>query len=326
MLSPNEDSGIFTYLFGLIVLVMVGVGLSLLIDKRSEFSSGAGIIQREIKLVDEEIVELKNEYKRLSLQLQNCEPKLRLSLQNFQKLSSESEIQQKQKAELEHLHRKVSADITSLEQKVSQVRSDYQRETRAAAVGENLGNLSVRGGRVYNRATILQVTDVGLEIRHEHGFARLHGPELDAKLQERFEWDEEKRQKCLDKENENQDRDIEKPAEIRATISPDTQPLAQKDAMPSSANDQSIVLDVLQKRVSDWKQKVSTLRMGKAQADYQANNGKSHSIPGSLETWEAKAGRLGQDLTKARGCLELAKAQLAEIAPTDLLLLPEEED
>lgn len=326
MLSPNEDSGILTYLFGLIVLVMAGVGLSLLIDKRSEFSHGAGIIPREIKLADEEIVELKNDHKRLSLQLQDCEPRLRLSLQNFQKLSSELDIQQKQKTELGHLHRKISTDITSLRQNFSQIRSDYQRKTRAAAVGENLGDLSVRGGRVYNRATISQVTDVGLEIRHEHGFARLHGPELDAKLQERFQWDEEKRQKCLDQENENRDRDIEKPATTRATISPETQPFIQKDAAPSSANDQSTTVDVLRKRVSDWKQKVSTLRTGKAQADYHARNGNSNSIPGSLETWEAKAGRLGRDLAKARGTLELAKAQLAEIAPTDLLLLRDEEN
>ena len=137
---------------------------------------------------------------------------------------------------------------------------------------------------------------------------------------------DENRQKCQEKANKNRDRDIERPAPTRATISPETQPFAQQDVTPSSANDSSSEQDLLRKRVSDWKQTVNTLRTGKARADYHTSQGKSHPIPGSLETWEAKAGRLGRDLAKARGSLELAKAQLAEIAPTDLLLLQDEEN
>ena len=83
-------------------------------------------------------------------------------------------------------------------------------------------------------------------------------------------------------------------------------------------------LDAVRKTVAMWRQKVSILRVAKANADSQASNGNRNSVPGSLETWTAKAGRLERELAKARRALELAKARLAAIAPTDVLLLSEE--
>jgi hypothetical protein len=66
-----------------------------------------------------------------------------------------------------------------------------------------LGNLKVRNGREYLQATILRVTDVGLEIRHEDGIARIQAPDLDSKWQDRFQWKDDERRKVLAAERDN---------------------------------------------------------------------------------------------------------------------------
>jgi hypothetical protein len=50
--------------------------------------------------------------------------------------------------------------------------------------------LTTRDGREYLQAVISRVTDVGLEIRHEHGTARIQAADLDASYQERFQWEQ----------------------------------------------------------------------------------------------------------------------------------------
>ena len=41
--------------------------------------------------------------------------------------------------------------------------------------------------------TITKVTEVGLEIRHEHGIARIQVSDLEGIWQQRFQWDDEER-------------------------------------------------------------------------------------------------------------------------------------
>jgi len=59
---------------------------------------------------------------------------------------------------------------------------------RLAARGEKIGTLTLRGDRRYHEAEIIRVTGVGIEIRHQHGMARVMFADLDAEWQERFQW------------------------------------------------------------------------------------------------------------------------------------------
>ena len=334
MFSTDEHSDIFTYLIGLIVLVMVAVGLSLVIDKRFKFSSGVGVIQQELKQGDSEIAELTAEYKDLSLQHEISESKLRGGSQSYNKLSAELETQRKRRADLQQTHGELTSAITSLGQNFSQARCDYRRKIWAAAIGEKLGDLSVNDGRIYRQTTISRVTDVGLEIRHEHGFARIQGPDLDIKLRERFQWDDEERRKSLKTEQGNQDGQSEasevanliKPSKSNSATSTETAPSVTARTPKKALIADPEKLTALRKQVGAWKQKVGMLKTEKAEADSQAGYSSSRSVPGSLETWGAKANRLGRDLAKARTNLDLAKAQLAELAPTDFLLQQGEEN
>ncbi len=333
MLFADEKPAIFTYLFGLVVLVMAAVGLSLVIDKRFAFSSQAGAMQRELKLGDWEISELTAEYKKLSLQMQSSDSKLSGSFQTYQELTALLETQRQLRADLGQTLSELVATLASLRQNFSKARADYRHKTWTAAIGEKLGDLSVRGGRVYGQAIISQVTDVGLEIRHEYGIARIQGPDLDIKLQERFQWDEEERRKRLQEEQGNRDGSPNESVVVSSIKLIESSPVIRTDNMPEvpeqtpkkALNVDAEKASALHKQINAWKQKIGMLKNDKAEADAHAGYGTSHSVPGSLETWETKAGRLGRDLTKARAALEIARAQLTELDPTDLLPLQGEE-
>jgi hypothetical protein len=55
---------------------------------------------------------------------------------------------------------------------------------------KKIGTLTLRGDREYREAVITRVTEVGLEIRHQHGIARILSAELGPKWQNRFQWSE----------------------------------------------------------------------------------------------------------------------------------------
>src|SRR6478609_251523 len=60
MLSPDEHPGIFSFLVGLVVLVMAGVGLSLLADRKFKFASEVNALQKEVSFNAMELEELES--------------------------------------------------------------------------------------------------------------------------------------------------------------------------------------------------------------------------------------------------------------------------
>ena len=75
--------------------------------------------------------------------------------------------------------------------------------------------------------------------------------------------------------------------------------------------------------VIGWKSKVTKLRSERSLALSNSGYGNQTSVPGSLETWGAKAARLGNELARANSELAVAKANLAALAPDDPLLRPD---
>jgi hypothetical protein len=58
MLSSEDHSGVVYFLIGIVVIVFTAVGLSMLVDQRFRFSSGVGVLKREVALQTEEIADL----------------------------------------------------------------------------------------------------------------------------------------------------------------------------------------------------------------------------------------------------------------------------
>lgn len=327
MLSSDDNPGIFTFLVGMIVLVMAAVGLSLLIDKRFAFSSQAGALQRDVRQEAAELAELKTDYEDSSARLAVSAPKLQADFQAQKDTASRINTLRQRKELLLKNRADNQTSIAALDRSFSDYRATYRRKVWAAAVGEKLGNLTLQSGKVYVDAVISRVTDVGLEIRHENGIARIQGPELDQKLQDRFQWDDDERASRLKEEHDIQNSKPDEVAETDEASAPVTP--SRTNAKPIVQNKGAAVdeekLRLLRRQVTGWKMKVGTLSSDRAEASSRAGSGSRTSVPGSLETWEARAARLGRELAKARTELEISKSQLADVSPRDALLRPDPE-
>lgn len=327
MLSADEHPGIFTFLVGMIVVVMAAVGLSIMADKRQTFSRGAGALNQEIAANAAEISELTHRREELGWQLKDLGTNLQQGSKAQRELAAGLETLRQRQAELEKSRPQISESITALESEFSLYRAKYRRKTWESAVGESLGTLTVRGGREFRQATITRVTDVGLEINHEHGIARIQAPDLDPRIQDRFQWSDEERRRHLKEETERQlgktDTDEPETVEEEAVVyeKPREAPAPQvKRVQPTKPAGDPEKLKLLRLHVSGWQAKVSRLRNDRMEASSRASYGNQASVPGSLETWVARSARLGRELLQAEAAYSVAKSNLAAIAPNDPLL------
>lgn len=333
MLTADEHPGVFMFMVGMIILVLVGVGLSLVMDRRLASSAGAGEIQREIAANASELSELKYRHDGRSRQLADSGAKLKAgSMTRDGVLARLATLRQSQTA-MEENRRHLRDTIVTLEGNFARYRADYRRKTWAGAVGEELGDFTVRGGRQYRQAAIVRVTDVGLEIRHEHGIARIQAPELDPKWQDRFQWNDEQRRTRLKAELDHWNGDavggdpgsLEGKKAVAAALP--LPPVRESNRSPQrNADPTGDELKELHRQVIGWQAKISKLSGDQMEASSRAAYGGQSSVPGSLETWQARAVRLGNELARARAALEIARSGLVMVAPNDPLLVKPDSD
>lgn len=320
MFSNDENSGVFTFMVGMIVLVMAGVGLSLVVDRRFKFSSGVGQTRRDIASQTAELDELTRRADERGRELETSGTRLHAAARGHRDITASLDAVRKRQMVLEADRSQLRDSVAALEAGFSDYRSDYRRRTWTAAVGEFLGTLTIRSGRQYLQASISRVTDVGLEIRHEDGIARVQAPELDRQFQDRFQWDDEQRRTRLKEEYELLEG---KPAGRPEPPTSESRVVTKPES--SSATDPA-ELNRLRQHVIAWKMKVTTLRSEWTDAISRASYGRQGSVPGSLETWAAKSARLGRDLARAQAGLATARSDLSMVAPGDPLLRSEERD
>lgn len=326
MLTDNDNSGIFTFLVGMIVVVMAAVGLAGIADKHRTFSRGAGELHREVAANALEITGLTARREEQGRLLADGGSHSRQGAKARQDLSSQLESQRQRQADLEKSRSQARESIAALESGFSLYRENHRRKAREGAIGEALGTLTVRGGRSFQQATITRVTDVGLEITHQHGIARIQAPDLGPEMQERFQWSDEERRRRLMEERDNQlgKADPQDPAAVVDESTPESPAPQVNPVQPASPALGAEKLKLLRLQVSGWKAKVSQLRFDRSEASSRASYGNQASVPGSLETWVARSARLGREILQAEAALAAAKANLAAVAPGDPLLRPPE--
>ena len=304
----------------MIILVMAGVALLVLADSRFSFARNENETKRDLIKGESEIERLKSMCQERGLELSRLEPQRQETMEAWDSSVRQVANLTQREQDLTAARAELLKQIPAVESGFAQYRAKYRDATWAAAAGESLGNLKTRGGREYHDVVIVRVTHVGLEIHHEQGIARLQAPDLDAALQDRFQWDDSERLARLKEEADRQESiaattlkksEITDPPEIEKGNS-----YAVTD--PKPALDPAKV-DMLRKKVIGWKYKVVQLNSDRTQA-LSAGYGRQSSVPGSLETWQAKAERLTSALAKARAEYAAAKADLAVVAPDDPLL------
>lgn len=310
MLSLEEHPGIFSFLVGIIVLVMTAVGLSVVADKRLRSSSTVVTIQREIDRNALQIEELTSVYGGQSRLLK--ESKTQPGAETVEKILEGLEILLERKSGLEKQLRQLRGAVVALDNDFSNYRAEYRRTIWLAAIGEQLGNLVIPGGREYKQATIARVTDVGLEIRHQDGFARIQFSDLDGAIQERFHWKDDGDREILEEGSETKTQARGFPEELPVVENNPERPTRKTNRLQQKhpAGDREEVVR-LRSMVSGWQAKVSQLRRDKGEAQARAGFENQASVPGSLETWNAKVIRLGNEIARAQVELTLAKARLA---------------
>jgi len=314
MLSDDDHPGIFTFMVGVIVVVLAGVGLSLLIDLKFTFSKSISSTEKGLKTSAAEIVDLKSEIDEASRKLSAQEPSLRATAANLATARNRLNADIQRSAKLTEIRNHLKETIPALENEFSKYREAYRVHARAAAVGQPLGTLIIRGGREYRQVVIKEITDVGMEIRHEHGIARVQAPDLDQSFQDKFQWNDEERRNKLNEEHVMSEAITANTVENR----PESPPIRGGAANPDDTK-----VATLRTKVIHWKSKVSLLNSEHSAAVSSASYGSKSSVPGSLETWQAKASRLASELAKARGELAAAKAALGLVSPNDPLLRPD---
>ncbi len=318
MLSAEDNPGIFSFLVGMIVLVMAGVGLSILVDQRFKFSSSMGDIQRDIASAEEELGMLKSHHEQRSRLFESSGSQVKSDWAANAELRLNATALAKRQSELERSREALLTAIPSIETEFSRYRAEYRQQTRTSAIGQKVGTLTMRGGRKYDEVVITRVTDVGIEIRHRDGIARIQAPDLDHSWQDHYQWSDEERRNRLKEELANHESIAPPPAPREVEELPPPTRLR-----PSADNKEDGKLQELRMKVSGWRGKVSRLKSERSEAASQSYTSQP-SVTGSLETWKAKTARLNAEIAKAQGELVVAKSRLAAVSPNDVLLrMPE---
>jgi hypothetical protein len=225
------------------------------------------------------------------------------------------------RSELVEAAQHLNITVGALKQKFDAYQDTYRAKTWAEAVGQSLGDLHVSGGRVYHKAVILEVDKVGLRIRHEAGSARVHAANLDSALVERFQWDAQECRAQLSEEVLNEESMTT--SDRGGSLANEKQRrLPQADSRGASMDEAKLAL--LRRSVSEKKRMVAQLTRDHREALFKVAAGRQVSIPGSLETWQARATRLTNALPKAQEQLIMAMALLHDVNPGDLLLVPDD--
>ena len=325
MISSDDQSGVFTFLVGIIVLVLAGVALSLLVDKRFRFSSDKAAIETAVRADAGELADLQTMLGGVQARFETEGPSRDRASGRYAEARARIRELDSRMAELQTARTAAEREIAAVGQAFANYREDYRKSEWSRAEGESLGTLTVRGGKEYHQAVISRVTDAGLEIRHEHGIARVQAPDLDLSLRERFQWDDARRARLLADEREHQVAMAKEAAAEQATPN-EARPTEQripKSIPPASADAEAVTK--ARAEVQQWQARVIQLKSDHRSALSSSSLGGT-SVPGSLETWPARAARLGRELARARAALAVARDKLSRLAPGDPLtrLQPDE--
>ncbi len=318
--DSNDQSGTVGFLVGIIVLVFVGIGFSLMVDKRFKFSSSRISIEETLAAEAHELeaarhrLELaKEQWKKESHPRSGQETELASAKERAGTSDERLKSLKERRAVIEEERKLASAAF-------EEYQARYRKQVRAEAAGEKLAELASRGGKIYTDVTIRRVTSAGLEIVHSHGPIRLQPEDLDSSWHERFQWDPEEVEKALIQERASEEKhrkSVDKAESARRIEPVVVKPLSKEKQAAEEADKK---LAFLRREVIDARGHMNKAELEADRARQEAQMNRGRSVPGSLETWDAKARRLDGLSAKFREKYVAARGRLATVSPTDSLL------
>ncbi len=321
MFGSDENSGIVGLLVGVMMLVFAGIFFSLLVDKRFSFSSGRISLETEIADQANQIESLEDHVEKVRELWRKSQAPLAGQDEQVKSLEREVALQTSTLAELEERKESLLTEVRDVEERFAEYRNGYLRQVRAAAIGEELGSLQTRSGKVFANATIREVNAAGMVVHHEQGLARLSPNDLDVSWNERFQWDAEEAEAQRRREQERMQAHLRSIQKVRERPVVEERPRrASRPAKPAAAS----------REIEALRQEVITIRARMEEAETQAANARTEaqfsrgrSVPGSLETWEQRANRLDATARRLRTQYITVRGKLAAVAPRDPALREE---
>ncbi len=309
-MSSESHREAFWILGCLIVLTLVGIFLTIMVDRHRAPRRQTSSIQSRLHADGESILNLRN-------QISRSEAKLTASATNSE--ASQSELNSRE-ADIKEISasiqvlksrkRELTAELPDTREKFQKYREDYRKHTWRNAVGEKIDHIFLRTGRQFDRVVVTKVTPSGLEISHAHGRARIDGKDLSHALQDRFQWFGEGREKVSRKKPVEK---ISLPTEAKIPNR------GIETAAPAEAGKAQAIAEA-KALVTTGRNAVATLSRNHAEAVSNSRYNSQRSVPGSLRTWAEQAVILEKKLAAAIAKLSTVTEQLRQLSPTDPLL------
>ncbi|WP_264500279.1 hypothetical protein [Luteolibacter flavescens] len=143
-------------------------------------------------------IELVHQVKVLEMRLEKLET-ARLEEKELTDLHAQTE---KHRADLLVIADQLRQDLADQEDSMAELRSEWVKKTRLAAVGRTLDSLAGSNGKIFNEVVITRVTDVGVEFRHSTGTARLSADQLSPTNRDAFALDTAVAREAIQEESE----------------------------------------------------------------------------------------------------------------------------
>jgi len=188
MSRPDNHSEMTSLVFCLIAVVLVGVGLAILVKRRYEYSTKLIEIQRESIFVQAELADMRSKHDSKAQRLLVSEARASQQLIDQKNYSTARQHDLERRTDLTSRRAVLTEALEKLEKEFTTCVNENRLKAREEAIGQKLESLTILSGRKYLQVTIVRVTDVGLEIRHTDGMARIAARDLDESMEQRFQW------------------------------------------------------------------------------------------------------------------------------------------
>jgi len=306
----DSQNPLMATVIGLAVLVMGGIGVGTVVDLRLNHS--------------EENFGLKEDIEQNAVTLADLREHRRLVEQRWQETHVPALDHDDRLASMEAKLRTLDRKIESIEQTrathddaISMLEADFlgyrgkhRNSVRNGLVGQTLDALVLRDGKRYAKVTLKSFGTDWMEIRHEHGGARVAFRDLDDAWRARIMWNPD------DEVVATPAAPQPVPAPIDTPAAPSNSPEADDDVPPAD-RDQEIQSARRNFQVSKLMLRQATEALDEARRGAAGNR---RSPSNSLETWEERIAKLQRVETARSAAHEQARAELMRVAPNDPLL------
>lgn len=313
----EEGNGLLWILCSLIIVTLTGVFLSLLVDKRITSSHSVKGLHLKIQENNQTIERIENALSQYKKSVDSAEDEAERIQSRKSGFSAKSKQHREEIAELRLQQEALKSSIPVLEIQFANYRNEYRESAWRNATGEKIDLLYLKTGRQFENVTIRRVTSFGLEISHASGLARIDFRDLGLKYRERFQWEDQDRQRANESELPGDELESRRlPIEIKN--------LAMEEKS-TAAEERFANLAFAQNQVRKFRAQVVSARRRHSEAVSKSRYGSARSVPGSLKTWSEQAQIREKQLSEAAGRLAVATQQLRQLSPHDPLLRADHE-